>query len=113
MECSRATGGRRAGEEPGRQTPIPGTGLGYSFYFPAPSPGSRLLFLPEKRGWGLSFGAAGGWQVCQQDLTHLTRKREATARCTSHSRCRHLEPAMGDISVCCELFVDLAPVGEG
>lgn len=30
MECSRATGGRGAGEQPGRQTPIPGAGLGYT-----------------------------------------------------------------------------------
>lgn len=85
--------------------------------------GTQLILLPpwletpvasqKKGGWGLSFGEAGGWQVCPQDLTHLARKREATARCTNHSRCRHLEPAMGDSSVCCELFVDLAPLGEG
>lgn len=109
MECSRATGGRGAGEQPGRQTPIPGVGLGYTAIILPPwleTPVSSQ----KKRGWGLSFGAAGGWQVCQQDLTHLARKREAMARCTSHSRCHHLEPAMGDSSVCCELFVDL---GEG
>lgn len=54
MECSRATGkgaGRRAEEEPGGQIPIPGTGLGYIAYLPAPL-GRDPCTFPEEKGWG-------------------------------------------------------------
>lgn len=69
-EPYRAVGCSRTEEAPRSQIPIPGTRLANTAWPKNP------VSSHKERARGLSFGTADGWQVCQQDLKHLGRKKE-------------------------------------
>lgn len=75
MECSRATGSRGAGEQPGRQTPIQGAGLGYTVFIPPP-PQLETPVSSQKKGTGVFSLVQQVGGRCASRTSHIWLEKE-------------------------------------